>query len=748
MKLAAVLASLVSAAAALGQVAEPVIIAPQSHNAVIWDRRPRPVQPVRLTNIAATVEIADQVASTTLELTLSNSGGVMQEAQLLIPVPDGVTVRSFQLSSLGEEPTAKLLPRDEARRIYDSIVAKMRDPGLLEFAGSSVIRSSVFPVPPNGTNTVRLTYDALLPADGERVDYVLPRSECLAGGVPWTMGLTIKSKRAISAVYSPSHDIVTERIAPGHVKVRVTGESASQPGSLRLSYLLERAGQDGVCATFLAYPDPDVASGRGGYFMLLAGLPAGAGDDARKVRREVTIVLDRSGSMRGEKIEQAREAALQVVEGLAHGEYFNIIDYSDSIASFAEQPVAKDDKSIAEARAYIAAIKPGGGTNIHDALIEALRQDATPGTLPVVLFLTDGLPTVGQTGEVVIREAAAKANKAGRRIFSFGVGLDVNAPLLGAIAKSSRAVSTFVLPGEDVEVKVGQVYKRLTGPVFDSPRITAIGADGKPDPRAVRELQPALLPDVFEGDQIVLLAQYTGEAPVRLRLEGNYLGTPRTFDLAFDSAKASARHGFVPRLWAGRKIGALIDEIRQAGADSPSENPRTKELVDEIVRLSIKFGILTEYTAFLATEPGFEGRAPTPAAEAQSHAHDNIRERVARRKGGGGINQSMNIQEMERRQSVAGYRGYVDKDLKKVEVQGVQQIGDRTLLRRGSRWVDADMLDKENEAPDQTIEFASAEYGRLVDDLVAQNRQGLLAVEGDVYLLNRGQRILVKAPTN
>jgi Ca-activated chloride channel family protein len=799
---AATTASLLPAAAfarqqgavVITEPSEPVVIVPQGRHVVIWPNpRQRPAQPVRLTAVNTSVSITDQVATTTMVLTLTNPGGGQQEAQMLVPVPEGASIRSFGLDSLGSEPTAKLLPRDEARRIYNSIVAKARDPGLLEFVGYSLIKSSVFPVPPGGSQTVRLTYEQLLSADGtdksDRIDYVLPRSESLeATGVNWSFSADIRSKRPISTVYSPSHEIMTERLDPNHITVKLMTGSLAQPGAFRISYLLPRAA-DEITASVLLYPDPELGGGQGGYFLLLTGLPAKAPEEARAIRREVTIVLDRSGSMRGQKIEQAREAVLQVVEGLKPGEFFNIIDYSDSIASFSEKPVAKTDETISKARSYIKSIQPGGGTNISDAVIEALRQEPAPGTLPVVLFLTDGLPTIGQTSEVAIREAAAKANRFERRIFTFGVGFDVNAPLLRGLSTGSRAASTFVLPDENVEVKVGQVFRKLSGPIFSSPRLAVPGDDGAVQTKPIRELQPASLPDLFDGDQLIVLGQYTDARERKLLLEGNFFGKQRTFEFTFDPARSTTRNSFIPRLWASRKIATLIEQIRQnsAGAAAdPASDPRTKELVDEIVRLSTKWGILTEYTAFLAVEPGvFAGgdiprlelqdalraqpgagggqsafrsgnfdvltNAPAevrePSAPARAKAGYVFNERAAKERDGKvAINQELNLGRMTAQTFENRSNEFLDKDLNRIQINTICQVNDQTLFLRKSRWIDARILDKEAEKPDRVIEFASDDYYTIVDELAALGRQGLLAQGGDCLLLHKGQRVLIKAP--
>ena len=370
-------------------------------------------QQVQISEVVADVSILQQVATTTLDVRLTNPGGQQQEAEMLVPVPDGAVVRAFTFAGSSVEPTAKLLPKLEAQAIYRSIVSKVRDPALLEFAGYNLVRSSVFPVPAQGTQRVRLVYEHILTADSNRVDYVLPRSESFeATQTPWQISVRVHSKSPIAAVYSPSHQIAVKHPAAEQAMVKVLGEKKLEPGPFRLSYLVEG---NGVTASLMAYPDDRIG---GGYFLLLAGVPA-ASKSAKEsaIPREVTLVIDRSGSMRGEKIEQARTAALQVVEGLNEGEVFNIIDYSDSIARFAERPVVKTRETTREARSYIKGLRSDGGTNIHDALVEALKQPPTPNTLPLIIFLTDGQPTTGEIREVAIRSAVVAGNKHKRRIY-------------------------------------------------------------------------------------------------------------------------------------------------------------------------------------------------------------------------------------------------------------------------------------------------------------------------------------------
>jgi Ca-activated chloride channel family protein len=516
----------------------------------------------------------------------------------------------------------------------------------------------------------------------------------------------------------------------------------------------------------LAYPDTRVG---GGYFLLLAGVPADLQRKESALKREVTLVLDRSGSMQGEKMEQARSAALQVLEGLEPGEAFSIIDYSDQVAKFSAKPVIKDPNTLRQARDYIKRIKAGGGTNIHDALVEAMRQPPTANMLPLTIFLTDGVATSGETREAAIRKAVVDANVHKRRVFSFGVGYDLNAPLLTSIANATRATPTFVFPNENVEVKVSQVFKRLSGPVLAEPQLATLDPAGAVTTRAVRELLPGELSDLFEGDQLVVLGQYQSDDPLHFRLSGNYLGASRTFDLKFDLSKATTRNAFVPRLWASRKIARLVELITEAGSENTAaarpgrlsssaiaynssartasshvvQDPKLKELVDEILRLSTEYGILTEYTAFLATDGTDFNNLESLNTRARESLVNNAQ---SVRSGMGSVSQAANNTLQKSAANMNRSNFYLTQNMERVEITTVQQITDRTFFKRNNRWVDASALKNETAKPDQVIEFGTPEFYKLVDRLVRDGREGILALSGELLLVIDGKTVLIKAP--
>ncbi|MHC4744368.1 MAG: VIT domain-containing protein [Planctomycetota bacterium] len=713
------------------------VIVPQSRRiAFTPDRRGA----IEITGVEVLIDILESTATTTIEIRLQNTSNRRQEAELVVPVPEGAVVRGFAYDGPGGMITAKVLEKEEARRIYNQLVSKIRDPALVEFIGYNLIRSSVFPVEARGKQKVRLTYEHLLEADGNRIDYVLPRTEALEYAVPWKIRANIKAKRPISTVYSASHKLDIERKSDKEMTVKIALDAERNPGAFRLSYLLQ---ENGVTASMFAYPENKVG---GGYFLLLAGLPAKAIEHvgAPAIKREVTLVIDRSGSMRNEKIEQVKEAALQIIAGLNNGEAFNIIIYNNTVQFFSPKPVIKSRQTAKAAAAYIEGLTASGGTNIHDALKAALDQEPTDEMLPIVLFLTDGLPTVGNTSEIAIRELVMKANPHKRRVFTFGVGVDVNAPLLEKIADESRARAEFVLPKEDVEVKVGRVFKRLTGPVLADAKLEVVNNDGEPAIGRTRDIMPQTLPDLFEGDRLTLLGQYVGKEAVTFRISGNYMGKERKFKFTFEFDKAHKKNGFVARLWASRKIAELIDTVRQMGADAKvsKNDPKVKELVDEIVRLSTEFGILTEYTAFLARE----GTDLRDHSRVLGEVSTSLELRAMRsRSGYAGVNQSYNMGRQKREANLNMRNEYYDEKMNRVSITSVQQINDRAYYRKDGRWIDSDLVEKESQVePKRIIEFGTVEFIELAERLAKDNRQGSIALRGDILLMIDGETVLVR----
>lgn len=712
------------------------IILPQRRVIRPADRMAR--QEVGMEKVNARILVNGRSAVTTLELNVRNDGPSTQEAELLLPVPEGVVVKEFYYGDGKTAWQASLLPAAEARRLYDRIVARRKDPALLEFAGYGAIRTSVFPVPPRSSVKLGIVYEQLLTPTDHRLDYVLPRTEALSGGVPWTVRVELAPwKDGPGNVFTPSHQMERHELGDGTVVLTLAEERMS-PGPFRLSWLETRGkkGEAHAAPDTSIYASPDTEGGKNGYFLAMIGKDGRPG--ANSILREVTLVLDRSGSMRGEKLASMKEAAKQIVSGLNPGERFNIITYNEGVNIFEAAPVEKNGESEKAAHAWLDAVVARGGTNIHEALSAALAQPSHEGMLPVVLFLTDGLPTIGRTSEKDIVALAGEGNKAERRIFTIGVGEDVNAPLLRRMAEISGGLPSYVLSGENLEVKLAQVFRQLYGPVFRKVRYTVCSLDGRAQPGRVQDAIPSgALPDIYSGTPAVLAGRYIGTQPFLIK--GTCVDRDNaewTFSIPVDPQRISSmKDDFVARLWAARKIGSLETALMDmgeslSGTGTLGDDPKTAELVEEIMRLSRNFGIMSSAAAFFADDgsAGLVGRVMQESRDGLDAI--SLQENAVAKKGGLTLNK-YNIQ--------------MDRRGRAVSFSNTAQIAQNGYFNRNGVWMESTVLS----VPDagrsvKTVQVGTPEYAAVADRLVKTNRQGLLALDGSVMLLLDGETMLMQ----
>ena len=554
-----------------------------------WIIDRRPTVPIRrsfeVREVVVDAQVRDQAAEVQVSQTFANPGSSELEAEYFFPIPEGAAVEHLVLMVDGKELPGKLMGKDEARRIYEEIVRGKRDPALLEYMGRGLYRTSVFPIPAGAERKVVLRYTQLCRRDRDVVEFSYPLSTQKYAAKPirrLEVRASIASKDAIKSVFCPSDDARIDRAGDHDVRIRLERSDVEAANDFRVVYTLA---EGAIGASVLSYRP---SAGEDGYFLVLAS-PEVKAADAKPLPKTVVFVLDRSGSMAGKKIEQARNALKSVLDNLRDDDLFNIVAYDDRVETYKPELQRYGPDARAEARRFVENIREGGSTNIDAALRSALdliRDDSRPS---YVLFLTDGLPTAGETNEQKIADACKKANLRRSRIFCFGVGFDVNARLLDRLGEANGGTSEYVKPDEDIEAHVGRFYAKMTSPVLTGLRIEFAGLD-------VNRAYPRDLPDLFDGGQIVWAGRYARSGRTTLKLSGKVGEESRSFEFPAELAEAEkgAAYRFVERIWAVRRIGDLIDQIDLQGGN--------KELVDELVRLSTQYGIMTPYTSFLADE--------------------------------------------------------------------------------------------------------------------------------------------------
>jgi Ca-activated chloride channel family protein len=562
---------------------------PSRGQGIVIDRRPHVplARSFEVREVSVDVQLRDQVAEVQVSQTFHNPGSFPLEAEYDFPLPEEGTIQSFVLLVDGREWPGRLLSREEARRIYEEIVRTKRDPALLEYMGRGLYRTSIFPIPPGADRKVTMRYSQVCKRDRERVEFSFPFGTQKFTAKPierLVLHVDIRSRDPIKTIYSPGDDLEIDRRGEHEARLALVRHDIVPRADFRLVYTLA----EGALGATVLSTRP--TAGEDGYFLLLASPEFKPADSAVRARpKTVVCVLDRSGSMAGKKLEQAKRALRFVLDNLRDDDTFNIIAYDDRVETFHPELLRYSPRTREEAVHYIENIREGGATNINDALKVALRQIPDGSRPSYVLFLTDGLPTAGEIGEMAIAENCRKANDRRARIFVFGVGFDVNARLLDRISGGNSGTSTYVKPDEDIEAHVARFYSKLTSPVLADIRIEFDSSD-------VNRVYPRDLPDLFEGGQLVVAGRYRDSGRTTLRLSGRVGDERRRFEFPVELASTGggSSYDFVERLWAMRRVGFIIDQVDLHG--------RSKELIDELVALSTRYGILTPYTSFLADE--------------------------------------------------------------------------------------------------------------------------------------------------
>ena len=554
---------------------------------------PVPTASYKIRELGIHARVTDQVARVQVSQSFVNTGSAPIEVQFVFPLPHDSAIDSLTLLVDGREFPGKLMPAKEARSVYESIVRSNRDPALLEWIGTGMFQTNVFPVPAGAERKVTLRYNQLLKKDRGLTDFLFPLSTAKYTShavEKIEIQVSIESAIDIKNVYSPTHAVEIKRPDARHAVVSYSRTNEVPVSDFRLMFDVDQ-GQIG--ASVISYRP---LATEDGFFLLLAS-PQVKAADAERPKKTVIFVVDRSGSMSGKKFEQARGALRFVLNNLRDGDLFNIIAYDSNIESFRPEPERFNDETRKAAIGFVEGLYPGGGTNIHGSLTAALNQLKDQTRPNYVLFLTDGLPTIGVTNEGQISQFAKEANTVRARILSFGVGYDVNSRLLDRISRDGFGLSEYVRPDEDIESHVSAVYSNISSPVLTDVTVN-FELDGiKPeDGPPVNRVYPRSNFDLFEGQQLVVVGRYKKSGASKVVIKGQVGGREQQFDFPANLIEKSGdeSYGFIEKLWAMRRIGEIIDQVDLVG--------KNDELVRELVELSTKHGILTPYTSFLADE--------------------------------------------------------------------------------------------------------------------------------------------------
>jgi Ca-activated chloride channel family protein len=666
------------------------------------------------------VKIKETAATTTLEQVFFNPTSNQLQGFYYFPMPKNASIDKFSMFINGVETQGEVLDAAKARQIYEDIVRRSLDPALLEYYNQSLFRVKIFPIQPRSEQKIRLTYTETLRKESGTIEYTFPfgsAENTATKQIPeFSFKVNLETNAKLKNIYSPTHEAEIIRKNDTKAIVGFEGNALKNAANFKLYFNTD---DSKIGLSMLTYND----ASEDGFFML--NLSPGIADAEEIIAKDITFVVDVSGSMAGEKMEQAKKALIFCIANLNDNDRFNIVRFStEANGLFEELKIAnKENRTIADA--YIKKLRPIGGTNIDEALNLALTTKTDENRPYFVIFLTDGKPTIGETNEDQLLKKVADYNPKNTRIFTFGIGTNLNTTLLDKITEMTKSYRTYVLPNEDIEIKVSDFYTKVASPILTN---IVVSFDKSFD---VSELQPKGLPDIFKGSSLNLLGRYGGSGSGKITVRGKVNGKEKVYTYDATFPKKNTENDFVASLWAASTVGYLLDQIRLNGEQ--------KEVVDEIVRLSKKYGIITPYTSYLILEdeavsvrtnqlPARDQLLNSRATSAKSESLDEIS--VTYNSGMNTNTGAVSVDASKRNQRLKQTKNATALRVEEEKLDYVMQNGDvanlasnikningRAFYNNNNEWVDANIpLNQSKKRNVNRVEFNSKAYFKLIAD--------------------------------
>jgi Ca-activated chloride channel family protein len=523
------------------------------------------------------VVIDGQHATTTLTQVYENTAATVVEGQYRLQPGTGSHVEAFAYWNGEMKIVGEVFERQTAHAVYDNVTQERRDPGLLEEDGEGRFAFKVFPIQPREKKRIELRWTKWLDRRGQTVSYRAPLTRADAEVVVELTG-------PVKNVRSSTHKLHVERTTGG---VRLRSDRARIASELAIDYEIDEAPWT---------PSAYVHAGgkEDGWFAV--SLAAGAMAESAVAPKDVTIVIDRSGSMEGEPLAHAKAAARDMIRVLDSRDRINVVSFSDEVDPLFKTPQLLDANTRAVAMGFVDRLKEGGGTDIALALSTAIKSQETRSERPrVVVFMTDGQSDIGKA------TTAANTDAGDVRLFTLGLGKDVNKPLLSRLAAQKRGRFVYIEKTSAIQPEVARLAASISKPLLVGVSLEVDGA------HAVR-LYPRSLPDLFAEDEMVVTGRIRGTGTAKFTIRGKLAGKPVAFTRSVNIKEAQPRR-WVGTLWAQARVAHLLEEI-SLGATAP-------ELVEEVTNLALAYNFVTPYTAFLAIPESELGAMATTVAQAR-----------------------------------------------------------------------------------------------------------------------------------
>lgn len=532
--------------------------------------------------------IENQIATTTVEQVFHNSMSANVESTFIFPLPEGAVITDLVYWFNNKKYVASVRIKEEAQRDYDQKISKYIDPALLQYFGDNVFKLNIAPISPNSDVRFSITYTEFLPYEYGMVNYKFLLKTTGLSPMPLervSLKIFAKTSSPIKKLISPSHGNTAEnqitKLSDQDYSIVYGDENFTPDRDYQLQFEYKR---DGVEMNVVSYmPKVSDSIGTDGFFSTFI-IPPDSLTNSTGESRTIVFTADISSSMEGERIIRLKDAIYEFLKRLNSNDRFNVILFSTNVVSFKPDIVVATEENLNLAKEFVFKVGAAGLTNINDALESTLDMGFNQGENNSVIFITDGMPSWGELETQKIIKKSKDLNNGKARMYVYGIGEEPSKTFLSELAKENGGYAMFISDNDSIPLIVQNHLERISRPVLSDLSINYGGL-------AVYDAFPQKLPDLFYGNQVNQTGRFTKAGRYTVTLKGKIRGENFTLSKEVDFESEFGNKS-VSRLWAKRKIDFLLDEIAKYG--------EKKELKDAIIDLSIRFNILTKYTALYA----------------------------------------------------------------------------------------------------------------------------------------------------
>ncbi len=543
---------------------------------------------INIKTFDATATIQDQIATTHIDQVFFNNTNNVVEATFIFPLPETAIITELIYWFNGKKYVASLRERQAAQQAYNEKIRQRIDPALLQEMGNNIFKLNIAPINAKSDVRFEITYSELLPYDFGRTEYRFFLNTTSLSPIPLErVSLKVNATTSTSFVNfeSPSHGNTAEsqvsQISANTYSVTYGDEDFVPTKDYLIRFETSRSDITMNAITYV--PSPSDSMGTDKFFAFWVTPP----DNSNNVSlpKNICFTADISSSMEGKPLENLKKSMHTFLDGLRSDDRFNIIPFSTNVIKFSNDLVPANEENIAAARKFVDKLSAAGLSNLDDALKASLKMTYDSTAAKILVFITDGFPSWGEMNEGLILTNTKGFNTRSVRIFPFGVGDTVNKKFMMSLGEQNGGYATFVKATDSIGVIINDYFKRISKPVLTNLELDYAGL-------STYDVYHQELQDLFWGSQVLQFGRYTNSGIFPVKLTGKNMNENFTLEQNVNFGTEPGGNKAVARLWAKRKIDFLLGEITKYG--------EKKELVDAIIDLSIRYGVLSPYTALYA----------------------------------------------------------------------------------------------------------------------------------------------------